>query len=92
MDFLLLVVKASIHHFLFLRHVYPARLFARQRLLGTFTQACRAPEVLTYITEVLASLKVLFPTLQRGRRCSTTFFRTLQTLLCLVADSSVLVA
>lgn len=54
---MLLVIKASIHHFLFLRKVYPQRWFKSERIFLTYTKACRHPTVREYVSEAITSIK-----------------------------------
>eukprot|EP00892_Ulva_mutabilis_P004149 jgi/Ulvmu1/2105/UM125_0009.1 len=56
-EFVLLAVKAVIHHFLFQRKVYPDRWFKSERVFLTHTQACRHPSVRDYISEAAGSIK-----------------------------------
>lgn len=57
-DFVLLAMKAATHHVLYMRNVYPERYFQNERVLGTFTKACRHAAVKAYVSEVLDSIKV----------------------------------
>jgi hypothetical protein len=56
-DFVLLAAKAALHHYLYLRHAYPVAHFRAERVLGTFTQACRHHAVKAYVSEALDSIK-----------------------------------
>jgi hypothetical protein len=56
----LLTIKASIHHFLYLRKIYPQRWFKSERIFLTYTQACRHPSVREYISEAIASIKARY--------------------------------
>jgi hypothetical protein len=66
-EFTLLAMKAATHHFLYLRHIYPEHYFRNERVLGTFTKACRHPDVKAYVSEILDSIKVS-PTLESARQ------------------------
>lgn len=59
-EFVLLAIKAAIHHFLFQRKVYPERWFKSERVFLTYTQACRHPAVREYISEATGSIKVAY--------------------------------
>lgn len=56
-EFLMLYLKAATHHILYLRGIYPQKYFRRERIFGTYTQACRHPAVTSYVSEVVDSLE-----------------------------------
>jgi hypothetical protein len=62
----LLAIKASIHHFLFLRKIYPQRWFKSERIFLTYTKACRHPTVREYVSEAIESIKASITFLLTG--------------------------
>lgn len=57
-EFVLLCIKATIHHVLYLRQLYPRTLFRSEKIFGTCVQSCRHPDVKRYISDVIESLQV----------------------------------
>jgi hypothetical protein len=70
--FVVLTLKAALHHFLFLRNVYPSRWFRCERIFETYIKACRHQDVRDYISEAVNSVKVIKPPWRSSDRCGPT--------------------
>jgi hypothetical protein len=57
-DVLLEFLEAFVHQLLFVRGVYASQLFERRRLYGIAIRRARHPDLCSYVSDVVASLRV----------------------------------